>query len=113
MTTDIEYRKGVLYIRIKGLLVGKRVREFEEEVIPIALGMNAKYITVNMSSVDMLDNKGIESLIKLSSIANNNQGKLVICEINELIKQKVFNSDVFDYCYKTRSEHSSLGVFSV
>lgn len=113
MTTDIEYKKGVLYIRLKGLLVGKRVRSFEEEVIPIALGLKAKYITINLQELDMVDIRGLESFIKLSSIVNNNDGKLVLCEINELIKNRVYKSDVFDYCYKTKNELTSLGVFSI
>ena len=53
MTTNIEFKKGILFIRIKGILVGNRVRKFEDEVIPILLGLEAKNVTINMYEVSL------------------------------------------------------------
>lgn len=113
MTTNIEFKKGILFIRIKGILVGNKVRKFENEVIPILLGLGAKNVTVNMFEVSLIDKRGLDSLIKISEIVNNNKGKLAICEINERISNNLAQSDVFEYCFKTKNELTSLGVFSI
>ena len=113
MTTNIEFKKGILFIRIKGILVGNKVSKFENEVIPILLGLEAKNVTVNMFEVSLIDKRGLNSLIKISEIVNNNKGKLAICEINERISKNLAQSDVFEYCFKTKNELTSLGVFSI
>ncbi len=113
MTTSIEFRKGILFIRIKGVLVGSRVRLFEEEVIPILLRLDAKNVTVNLYDVSLIDNRGIDSLIKLSNIINNHKGKLAVCEINDNISSNISNSNIFEYCFRTKNELTYLGVFSI
>lgn len=113
MTTNIEFKKGVLFVRIKGILVGNKVKKFEEEVIPIILGLEARNVTVNLYDVSLIDKRGINSIIKMSTLVNKNAGKVAVCEINDSIKDNVMNSDVFDYCFKTKNELTSLGVFSI
>ena len=65
MKTDIDYKKDILYIKVNGVLVGNKVEKFETEVIPIILGLNAKYVTINLKDVDLIDKRGINSLIKV------------------------------------------------
>lgn len=113
MTTNIEFKKGVLFIRIKGVLVGNKVRKFEGEVIPIILGLGVQNITINMFEVSLIDKRGFDSIIKISNIANENNGKLVLCEINENIANHIANSDVFEYCFRSKNELTSLGVFAI
>lgn len=113
MNTDIEYKKGVLLIKVKGLLVGNKTEIFESEVIPIILGLNADRVTISLLDVDLIDNRGINSLIKISSIVNRFNGKVVLCDLNKYIKNRLKQSDVYDYCFKSRSEKTSMGVFSI
>ncbi len=113
MKTNIEYRKGVLFIRINGLLVGNKIKKFESEVIPIILGLGSKYVTINLYDVELIDSKGLDSIIRISNILSRFDGKLAICEINEKIKERIKNSELFDYCFKTKNELTSLGVFTI
>ena len=48
MTTNIEYIKGILFIRINGVLVGNKISKFESEIIPIILGLGSRYVTLNL-----------------------------------------------------------------
>ena len=113
MTTNIDFRKGVLFIRIRGSLIKNKINKFENEVLPIVLGLGSRYITVNLFDVNYIDKSGVESLIKLSSIVNKWEGKVAICEINDNIKSNLKDTDIFDYCFKTKNELTSLGVFSI
>ena len=113
MKTDIDYKKDILYIKVNGVLVGNKIQKFESEVIPIILGLNAKYVTINLKEVDLIDKRGINSLIKVSNIVNRFKGKVVLCELNNYLKDNFKHSDVFDYCYKSKNEKSSIGVFKL
>ena len=113
MKTNIDYKKDILYIKVNGVLVGNKVEKFETEVIPIILGLNAKYVTINLKDVDLIDKRGINSLIKVSNVVNRFKGKVVLCELNNYLKDNFKHSDVFDYCYKSKNEKSSIGVFKL
>ena len=54
MTTNIDYKKGVLFIRLNGVLVGNKISKFESEVIPIVLGLGSKYVTLNLLKLDRI-----------------------------------------------------------
>ncbi len=113
MKTDIDYKKDILYVKVNGVLVGNKVEKFESEIIPIILGLNAKYVTINLKDVDLIDSRGINSLIKVSNVVNRFKGKVVLCELNNYLKDNFKHSDVFDYCYKSKNEKSSIGVFKI
>lgn len=113
MNTDIDFNRGILYIRLFGSFIKREVNNFESLVIPIILGLNQKYVTVNLANVDMFDRKGVNSLIKISDVVNRFNGKVVLCELNYHIKDYLKNSDIFDYCFKSKNEKTSLGVFKI
>lgn len=113
MNTDIEYKKGVLYVRVSGVLISSKINKFESEIIPLLLGLDSKYVTLNLNGVDLIDKNGINSIIKLSNIVSKNEGKLVICNINDNIKSNFDNSDIFDYCFKAKNEITSSWIFSI
>ena len=64
-------------------------------------------------SVELIDRRGIESIIKISSIISRYDGKLALCEISDRIKENFKNSDIYDYCFRTKNELTSLGVFKI
>lgn len=113
MNTDIDFKRGVLFVRVNGNLVGKKVKQFEESVLPIILGLEARKVTLNLEKVNLIDSIGISSIINLSAIISTWDGKLVLCEINDSIKTSFINSDIYDYCFKTKNELTSLGVFAI
>ena len=113
MTTSIDYKKNILYIKVDGVLVGNKINLFESEVIPIILGLNAKYVTINLSNVELIDRRGINSIIKISNVVNRFNGKLVLCSLNNYIKDNFKHSDIFDYCFKSKNENTSKEVFKI
>ena len=110
---DFEFKKGILFVRINGIFVSSKIKDFENEILPIILGLNVKNVTINLKDTVLIDKNGINSLIKISSITHKNDGKTVICNINDNIKDTIKNSDLFDYCFKSKTELSSIGVFSL
>ncbi len=113
MNTDIDYKRNILYVKLKGVLVGNKIEKFESELIPIILGLNARYVTINLSDIELIDKRGINSLIKISNIVNRFKGKVVLCDMNNYVKDNFKHSDIFDYCYRSKNEKTSLGVFKL
>ena len=109
MDIDIDYKKGILFIRIIGNFIRSNISKFEERIIPIILELTAKKVSINLSNIIMIDNYGLESFIKISNIVNRFNGKVAICDINNYIK----SSDVFDYCFKSKNEESVVGVLNI
>ena len=60
-----------------------------------------------------MSSRKIESIIKISSIISRYDGKLALCEISDRIKENFKNSDIYDYCFRTKNELTSLGVFKI
>ena len=109
MDIDIDYKKGILFIRIIGNFIRSNISKFEERIIPIILELTAKKVSINLSNIIMIDNYGLESFIKISNIVNRFNGKVAICDVNNYIK----SSDVFDYCFKSKNEESVVGVLNI
>jgi len=113
MKTNIDFKNNVLYIKVDGVLVGNKIEMFESEIIPIILGLGAKNVMINLSNVDLIDKRGINSIIKVSNVVNKFKGKVVLCDINKYINSRFKHSDIFDYCFKSKNEKSSLEVFKI
>ena len=113
MKTYIDYKDDILFIKIDGVLVGNKTNKFESEVIPILFGLQCKYVTINLSKIDLIDKRGIDSLIKISDIVNRFKGKVVLCELNNYVKNNFKHSDIFDYCFKSKNEITSKKVFEI
>lgn len=112
MRTNIKYKKKVLTIKIIGILVGRKIEEFENEILPIILSLQSKKVVINMENVNLIDKSGINSIIKISNIVNNYNGKVVLCNLNNYLKINLSHSDIFDYCFKSKDEKSTNWVFN-
>lgn len=76
---NMEYRKGVLFIRLKGNLTKETVNSLNEYLIPVITKQGIKYIVYNLGAVTVIDNYGKASLKKGVEAAKLNQGEGLIC----------------------------------
>lgn len=74
----MEYRKGILFVRLKGNLNANTAPKFEEYAIPIIKDYGIKYIVYNLSELISLDTYGEKALIKGGNEAKVNDGKVLI-----------------------------------
>ena len=74
----MEYRKGILFVRLKGNLNANTAPKFEEYAIPIIKDYGIKYVVYNLSELMSLDSYGELALIKGGDEAKENDGKVLI-----------------------------------
>lgn len=79
---NMEYRKGVLFIRLKGNLTKETVNSLNQYLIPVITKHGIKYIVYNLGAVTVIDNYGKASLQEGVDAARLNQGEGLICNTN-------------------------------
>lgn len=111
---NLEFKKGILFIRVKGSLISNSNKEFRNEVFPVVLKHEFKYIVLNFEELTQLDECGIETLIDLNNIVVSCKGQATICNItNNEIKDKIYNSEISNCYYQTNTELTAIGVFKI
>ncbi len=110
----MEFNKGILFIRINGSLTKYFNKEFRSEVFPVVLKNEFKYIVLNLENLNLIDEKGIKSLIDLNKIVSSWNGRTSICNLNnDKVKSYIERNDLYDYYYKTHDELTAVGVFKI
>lgn len=79
---NMEYRKGVFFIRLKGNLTKETVNSLNQYLLPVITKHGIKYIVYNLSAITIIDNYGKASLQKGVDAARLNNGDGLICNTN-------------------------------
>lgn len=114
LNIDMEFKKGILFIRLEGLLNKKNTYKFEQEVIPVVLKHEIKYVVINLDKVICLDSSGVNILIELNDIVKDFNGKTTLCSLTNLEVRKIIHAENFKKLfYETNNELSALGVMKI
>lgn len=86
---NMEYRKGILFVRLKGNLNKYTVRSLNNYLIPVIDNNGIKYLVYNLKAVTDIDNYGKDSLKKGKNACIKNKGDCFIC--NTTLNLNEFN----------------------
>lgn len=100
----LEFRKGILFIRLKGVITKNTTFKLKEEVVKIINDSGINHIVFNLEETNYIDMKGISNLFYIYEIAKKNNGICYICSLNEKIKNKIKNSRLLNYIYEIETE---------
>ncbi|MBO5476079.1 MAG: STAS domain-containing protein [Bacilli bacterium] len=75
---NMEYRRGILFIRLRGNLSVNTVSKFEEYTIPIIKNYGIRYVVYNLNNIANLDDEGISSINRSVKLIKKNRGKALI-----------------------------------
>ena len=110
---DMEFRKGILFIRLVGKLNKYTVNVINDNVIPVILKHGLKFIVVNLDKLYSIDSEGIEMLIKLNELVSRWNGKTTLCSINKYMKDDINNTDLKNKYFETSDELTAIEVFKI
>lgn len=88
LKTNMEFRKGILFIRLKGDLNKNTIRGI--------IDRNFKYIVLNIDNMYSIDSYSINYINKLYKIINNTRGKMIICDKFNLSRRLLNNIPKID-----------------
>lgn len=114
LNIDLEFRKGILFIRLDGKLVKNTASKFNEEVNNMIKLNGIRNVVINLSNLEEIDLKGINLIYYNYEICRDNKGRLVICGLNNLnITNKIRKSHLLNYTGETDSELDAFSLIAV
>lgn len=111
---DMEFKKGILFIRLEGILNKSTKDKFNNEVVALVLKDGIRMIVVNLDKVNSIDYEGIICLMDLNKIVDDNNGRATMCNLtNNNVKSIIRESNCSDLYYETSNELTALGVMKL
>ena len=86
---NLEYNKGILFVRLSGKLNHELSKKINMYLIPKILEQKIKYLVFNMYDVNYIDNFGLDALLNAKCAIKCNKGKICLCEINDKVKSMI------------------------
>ncbi len=86
---DLEYRKGILVVRLDGNLTRKNVYHINNYLTPVIKKHHIQKLIYNFSSILKIDDAGIDAILRTKCIIKENQGMIYFCGIPEHLKEKL------------------------
>ena len=86
---DMEYDKGILYVRLKGTLDRKVCYKINNYIVPVVLKHKIKYLVFNLLELKDIDESGLDALLNTKCAIRTNKGKICLCEVSDDLRLKI------------------------
>ena len=106
----IEYRHGILFVRLGGMLTKKTYSLLQDTVTDIIEKGGITYLVFNLEHLTQIDDTGINCLISNYNLVNQNKGLSMICGIKDNLKQILNQNKIFNFFHKISDELSAMKV---
>lgn len=82
----MEFRKGILFVRLFGILNDSTIGEFKSEVKEVIIESGIKYVVLNTSNLEAISKEGVQEIKNLKKILKKTDGQFFLFggEIKEL-----------------------------
>ena len=107
----MEFRKGILFIRLIGMLTNKTVPKLEREVTDLIFENGIRNVVFNVEQLSEIDMEGIHALLRNYEICNQYHGVTLLCGLEQtLIKNRIEDSMLLHYMDTTATELTAFDV---
>lgn len=89
LRVDMEYEKGILYVRLKGTLDRKVCYKINNYIVPVVLKHKIKYLVFNLLELKDIDESGLDALLNTKCAIKTNKGKICLCEVSDDVRNKI------------------------
>jgi len=113
LNIDMEYKRGILFIRMDGTLNERTSFILEDLLKRIVSRAGIKYILLNFEKIYDIDKIGISSIIASYNEYLKDRGKLMICGYNDNIKITIEKSELLKYALPTSNEISAFNLINI
>ena len=86
---DLEYKSGVLFIRLEGNLIRKTNYKINNYIIPVIIKHEIKYVIYNLEKLKTIDESGIDAILNTKCKIKNNKGTIYLCKVSDEISKKI------------------------
>ena len=109
LDVQTEIRKGILFIRLSGQLNKNTINILNHEVTDLIKDNGISNVVFNLETLDEIDIKGINTLYYNYELITRNQGKSMICNLNNKQVRNCINKNrLLNYMTEISDELSAL-----
>ena len=82
----MEFRKGILFVRLYGILNDNTLEKFRTDVKEVIIGSGIKYVVINVENLYSISESGVKEIKLLRKILKKTDGQFFLFggEIKEL-----------------------------
>lgn len=114
LSVDFEYRRGILFLRLNGVLNKSTSFVLDDALKSICDRAGIKFLLINFEKISSIDNYGINTLINGYNKYFKNRGKLMACGFNNrLISDIKEKSNLLSYVSIVKNELSAFNVVNI
>lgn len=106
---DLEYNKGILFVRLEGNLTRRSSYKLNNYLVPVILKHKIKYLVYNMYLLEGIDESGLDALLNTKCAIRTNKGKICLCEVSESLEKSMKRLRI----KKTANELTALELIEV
>ncbi len=80
---DLEYERGIFFIRLDGTLNRKSSYKLNNYIIPVIKKHHLKRVIINLENLKEIDNTGINAILNVKCTTRCNKGHIYLCGIKK------------------------------
>lgn len=108
-----EYRKGILFVRLRGKLNKDTIYKLHRKVTKKVKEGGIRNVVFNVTNLKQIDIRGINALLYNYEICKKNDGISFICGNNELINKNLKKGHVLNYIKEVSSELCAMKIIDM
>ena len=113
LNVGTEFRKGILFVRLKGHLNKDTIYKLNKRVTKLVKDNGIRNIVFNFSNLKSIDIKGINTIFYNYELCKSNDGRSLMCGNNDNIRKKLKKSRLINYVYETSNELTALKLLNL
>lgn len=101
----LEFRKGVLFVRLDGSLTKETIPRLQREVVSKIQEGGIRNVVLNLKKLENIDFKGMNAFLYIYELCRDNHGKLLICGLEEnRVYEKLQKNNLLKYLVQINNE---------
>ena len=113
LNVGTEFRKGILFVRLKGDLNKDTIYKLNKKVTNIVKDSGIRNVVFNLEKLKSIDIKGINSIFYNYELCKKNNGRSLLCGNNDNIRKKLKSSRLINYVYEISDELTAIRILNM
>lgn len=113
LNVGTEFRKGILFVRLRGHLNKDTISKLNKKVTSIVKNNGIRNVVFNFTNLKSIDIKGINTIFYNYELCKSNNGRSMFCGNNDKIRKKLKSSRLVNYVYETKDELSAIKILNL
>jgi len=113
LNIDLEYKKGVLFMRLNGTLDRHTSFILDDSINKIICKAGIRFLLINFENLSKIDDFGINTILNIYNKYFRYGGKLMICGYNNIILEKNYFSNLLACASLLKNESSAFNLINI